>query len=265
MQYAFIFTGIAGVAAVFRRCLLLPVAATALFGAATTTADTQPHQQAPAKYTMITEGYTTAVEQWPDKAKASRDQTLARSRSHDPALPAIWIVGIGTQLFADRDHDGYFAGFSVLIDVDIDYGHSDVYATLYLQGGAASPALLHTTHTFTVYGTSVADEYRVDIELLDHFIAAHYNIRIDVHDAWTGQLVDSVSAREFSNLRGLPLESDDFQTASHWPAHHAPANDDYLAVEYAGFLSQWFLLTLATWTVIRRRQARIIREGQASR
>lgn len=265
MQYALDFTEIAGVSAVFRRCLLLLVAATALFSAATTTADTQPHPQATTNYTAITEGYTTAVEQWPDIAKASRDQALARSRSHDPDLSAIWIVGIGTRLFADRDHDGYFAGFSVLIDVDIDYGHNDVFATLYLQGGAASPALVHTTHTFSIYGTGVADEYRVDIELLEHFIAAHYDLRIDIHDAWTGQLVDSVSAREFSSLRGLPLESDDFQTTSHWPAHHAPANDDYLAVEYAGFLSQWFLLALAAWTVIRRRQARILREGQASR
>lgn len=171
-----------------------------------------------------------------------------------------WISDIGTLLFRDQDRDGYFSGFSLSVDVDTHYKQAEVYLAIGIQRAIGQPERLHTTQTFKVYGHSLADEYRIDIDLLSNYPAGDYDLNIDLHDAFDHRILDSVSAAEFSNLFRLPLESEDMDflhdsgdftdaTDHHDPAQ--PANHDIRVVEYTGSSGLVFLLALVALVTIR--------------
>ena len=182
-----------------------------------------------------------------DAAESTTTQSL---RFHNTYRPPVWITRIGNLLFDDRDRDGFHSGFSLSIDVDSDYGDTDVFASIYLLGENGQSSLLHTTSRFSVYGTLRGDEYRVDTELRNNFEADYYNVTVDIHDAWTGQVLDTANARSFSNLGGLPLEaaSTDTSTLLSHPGHSAVASAqnvgtaDVVVTEFAGSLSPVFAL-----------------------
>ncbi len=157
---------------------------------------------------IITEGYVLSAERWVAETQAFRQNPIARHFTHYEQNSGIWIADIGTLLYDDRDGDGYFAGFSLSLDVDVDYGNADVYVTLYLTLENTPQQFFHTSEIFTIYGNSVSDEYRIDAELLANFPVGQYDIQIDIHDAWTDRVVDTATSHSFRNLDGLPLESE---------------------------------------------------------
>lgn len=162
----------------------------------------------------------------------------------------FWIAGIGTLLYKDDDRDGYFSGFSLAIDADTQYSHAEVYAAIDLQHPQGNRERLHTTGTFNLYGNSLSDEYRIDIELVQNYPIEHYDLFVNLVDAHDNRVLDTVDASEFSNLLGLPLESEDrdhpFQT--NHPETAAPTtptiNTDIRVTEYSGALNNWALLAL---------------------
>jgi len=96
----------------------------------------------------VHEGYAAPVEQWIEGADTLRRNSL-KTRHHDD--PEIWVADLSTLLYSDTDDDGYFAGFSLSIDVDVQWDTADVYAELYLQRSGAEPSFLHSTNVFTIY------------------------------------------------------------------------------------------------------------------
>jgi hypothetical protein len=162
----------------------------------------------------------------------------------------IWISNIGTSLYIDGDQDGYFSAFSLTIDADTDYSQADVYATVDIRRSGGERESLHTTETFSIYGNSLTDEYRVDIELIRNYPIGDYDLFINLVDANNhALLVDSVGPSDISNLSRLPLESEDLDDD---PVHFVPAtpihshtiNPDIRIVEHAGASSTWLLLAL---------------------
>lgn len=162
----------------------------------------------------------------------------------------IWISDIGTLLYLDDDQDGYFSGFSLSIDADTDYAHADVYATIDIQRTAAVRERLHTTRPFSIYGNSIADEYRIDIELVRDYPIGDYDLFVSLIDGNDHSVVDSLGAEDLRNLSRLPLESEDFDNS---PSHFEPQaiaqaaiiNTDIRTVEYSGASSHWLLIVLA--------------------
>ena len=165
-----------------------------------------------------------------------------------------WLNEVGTLLFDDSDGDGYFSGLSLSLDADTDFGSVDVYATIDIQS-ALSPngffdERLHTTQPFTVYGRSLTDEYRVDIDLITNFSPDIYDLQISLVDAYSHEILDRVDARDFRNLSSLSLESQDnedvFVPVNNRPIR--PGNDDVFVEEFAGsggpVLLSLFLLAL---------------------
>ena len=158
----------------------------------------------------------------------------------------VWVVDVGTSLFADYDHDGYFGGFSLSFDVDTSYGDRDIYATIFLQLRHQSLVKLHTTEVFTIYSRSGADVYRIDAELVDNYQAGDYQVHIDIHDARNGVVLDSVSHESFRNLRNLPLEAE--------PYHDTTSA--VIVTEFAGFSGPVLLLMLGLTALLRRARDR---------
>lgn len=169
----------------------------------------------------------------------------------------FWIADIGTLLYRDADRDGYFSGFSLTIDADTQYSHAEVYAAIDMQLPQGTRERLHTTGTFNLYGNSLTDEYRIDIELVQNYPIGHYDLFVNLVDAYDHSVLDTVDASEFSNLSGLPLESEDMDhqpQTSHpvTPATTTPNNNTNIRVtEYSGALNVWALLALAFWIFAR--------------
>jgi len=180
-------------------------------------------------------------------------------KHHDNA----WINSIGTLLYSDDDLDSYHSGLSLTIDADTSYHNLEVYVAIDLTGPDQQTQRLHTTADFHVYRTSLSDEYRVDIDLVRNYIPAYYDVSLSLFDAHTDQSLDRVSGREFSNLRHLPLESEEFdlpasppQEPPHNPhpdhqPHPQPVNDNVRVVEYGGGAGLAFLLLLTGLTLSR--------------
>ncbi len=210
------------------------------------TADTQVKLQSLSNQLRITEGYTATVEQWQAISTANATEGHLIILGHESNDADVWVADVGTSLFADHDHDGYFGGFSLSFDVDTGWGERDIYATIYLQLGVDSPVKLHTTEIFTIYSRSGSDIYRVDAELVDNYRAGNYHVQIDIHDANYGDVLDSVNADSFRNLRNLPLEAEP----------HRDTTSAVIITEFAGFSGPLFLGLLALAAVLRRAYSR---------
>lgn len=166
-----------------------------------------------------------------------------------------WINDIGTLLYNDADRNGYFSGISLSFDADTAFNSFEVFIAIdiisHLTPSANHVERLHTTRPFFIYGRSITDEYHVDIDLLTNFPPAIYDLRVTLADAHSREILDEVYARDFHNLRALPLESEDNGTVivpvvdpvygapdnqlpdNQLPDNQAP-NDDIRVIESAG-------------------------------
>ena len=157
----------------------------------------------------VTEGYVTPHAIGNDDTK-NHATNRSSTRNHVDELE-IWVADVGVQLFNDSDIDGYFAGFRITLDVDIEREWADVYAEIYVQPAGTSARLLHATNVFSIFNRASSDVYQVELDLTDNFLADDYNVLIDIVNANTARVVDTVSSATHANLEGLPLESVDFQ------------------------------------------------------
>lgn len=169
----------------------------------------------------------------------------------------IWITDIGTLLYIDDDQDGYFSGFSLTIDADTDYSHADVYATIDVRRSQGERERLHTTGSFSIYGNSLTDEYRIDIELVRNYPIGDYDLFVNLVDANDHAVLDTVGANDISNLSRLPLESEEFDNdpAPITPVtqiHSSTTNSNIRVVEHSGAGSAWLLLALGIPAIIRQ-------------
>jgi len=240
------------------------------FVANTALAESQVRIQSSNLNSDVSEGYNLSVEEWSAQTQDAREKkqsTVRRSNRHASIdKPLVWVANIGTLLFDDLDGDGYHSGFSLTIDVDSEFGDTDVYAAIYLSGWDEELNLLHTSETFTIYGSLIGDEYRIDTELRQNFPTDNYDITIDIHDAWSDEVLDTVNDRIFSNLNALPLESsdnehffiDDFDNQNEQDnnsnnQHPATSSADIVIREYAGALHPALLIMVLVGLLVRRR------------
>lgn len=179
--------------------------------------------------------------------------------SDDWYLQEAWITDIGLLLYNDADNDGYFAGFSLSVDADSSYSDADVYLSIDIQRPFHRVENLHTSNVFPVYGQSAADEYRIDIELINNYPPDHYDLIIELRDAYDNQTLERVTSADFSNLRALPLESEDSDSSRYEPDYGSQYpdtpiyNDDIRVDEHAGGFGWLMGMALGLSLVARRR------------
>lgn len=238
-----------------KRAAYLTAALTTLCLSTASFAETQVRLESNSESATFSEGYKLSVEDWSAQTRLSRSRTDSQFKHHSQERPQVWISDIGTSLFDDFDGDGYHSGFSITIDVDSDYGDTEVYAKIYLQSTFDQAALLHQTSRFAVYGTTTGDEYRIDTEFRNNFALDDYDVMVDIHDAWSDQLLDTANARGFPNLGSLPLESGEQNQPPQYLEGDSDENinDDVVITEYAGASHPLALLALFGGWLARRR------------
>ncbi len=117
-----------------------------------------------------------------------------------------WIYDATTDLFTDRDGDGYFTFLRVRFDADTIYTRTWVYAEIYLSADGTAWEHLYSTRDFSIEGTSPDDDYEVETELVSGYSTGRYDVLIELYDADTGELVDEYGPNESPEFELLPLE-----------------------------------------------------------
>lgn len=117
-----------------------------------------------------------------------------------------WVYEATTDVFADRDGDGYFRYLRVQFDVDTIYMESYVYAEIYLSADGAAWEHLYSTQDFPIWGSDPDDDYEVETELVSGYSTGLYDVLIEIYDADTGELVDEFGPNESPEFSLLPLE-----------------------------------------------------------
>ena len=117
-----------------------------------------------------------------------------------------WVYEATTDIFADRDGDGYYRFLRVQFDVDTIHSFAYVYAEIYLSADGTAWEHLYSTQDFSVEGSDPDDDYEVETELVSGYSTGLYDLLIEIYDADTGELVDEFGPNESSEFSVLPLE-----------------------------------------------------------
>jgi hypothetical protein len=122
------------------------------------------------------------------------------------AVGDSWIYDATTDLFTDRDRDGYFTFLRVRFDADTIFARNWVYAEIYLSADGTAWEHLYSTQDFLIEGTDPNDDYEVETELVSGYSTGQYDVLIELYDADTLELVDEYGPNESPELSLLPLE-----------------------------------------------------------
>jgi hypothetical protein len=117
-----------------------------------------------------------------------------------------WVYDATTDIFADRDKDGYYSFLRVRFDVDTIHTDAYVYAEIYLSADGTSWEHLYSTKDFAVWGSDPDDDYEVETELVAGYSTALYDVLVEIYDADTGELLDEYGPNESPLFSVLPLE-----------------------------------------------------------
>jgi hypothetical protein len=107
-----------------------------------------------------------------------------------------WIYDATTDLFTDRDRDGYFTFLRVQFDADTIFSRRWVYAEIYLSADGTAWEHLYSTQDFLIEGTDPDDDYEVETELVSGYSTGQYDVLIELYDADTNELVDEYGPNE---------------------------------------------------------------------
>jgi MYXO-CTERM domain-containing protein len=117
-----------------------------------------------------------------------------------------WVYEATTDVFSDRDGDGYYRFLRVRFDADTIYNYSYVYAEIYLSADGTAWEHLYSTQDFAVWGSDPDDDYEVETELVSGYSTGQYDVLIELYDADTGELVDEFGPNESPDFSLVPLE-----------------------------------------------------------
>jgi hypothetical protein len=186
--------------------------------------------------------------------------TKARGGALGPRIAAAtfgdsYVFEGFTDLFSDRDRDGYFHHLRVTFDVDTIFPVSYVYAMIWISADGNAWERVYTTADFAVYGTAVDDDYEVETDLVSGYSTGLYDVLIELYDAQSDELLDEYGPNESPEFSLLPLE-DSYRDGDAPPADPEPVVVD----DGGGGASSWlvlpFLLALLAASRSRRRPAR---------
>jgi hypothetical protein len=145
-----------------------------------------------------------AVGEIAEKPRTSRTDNGVRSAT--TVYGDSWVYDATTDVFLDRDNDGYFHRLRVRFDADTLFTYSYVYAEIYISADGDAWEHLYTTNDFSIWGSDPADDYEVETDLVSGYSTALYDVLIELYDADTGELVDEYGPNESPEFSLLPLE-----------------------------------------------------------
>jgi hypothetical protein len=166
-----------------------------------------------------------------------------------------YVYDGSTDLFSDRDRDGYFHRLRVTFDADTIFDTASLYAIVYLSADGNAWEHLFTTDDFVVHGAAPDDDYEVETDLVSGYSTGLYDVLVELYDATTNELVDTFGPNESSDFSVLPLE-DSYRDGD--PPPPEPAPDPGPVVTGGGGAIDWFTLPAllgAAARATRRRRA----------
>jgi hypothetical protein len=198
-----------------------------------------------------------------NEVTASQDVVTKPRRG--PGGPKILAATFGdsyvfeafTDLFSDRDRDGYFHHLRVTFDVDTIFPVSYVYAMVWISADGNSWELVYTTADFAVYATSPDDDYEVETDLVSGYSTGLYDVLIELYDAQTDTLLDEYGPNESPEFSLLPLE-DSYRDGDAPPSAPPPDGGPVIIDDGGGGASSWLMLPLLLAALVanaRRRHA----------
>ncbi len=150
--------------------------------------------------------------------KRDRTSGAAQQKTSTNDLSALntdfWFYDARVELYSDLDRDGYFAGIELTFDVDTIYSYADVFAVVYLSYEYGPWNEYAETEIFTIFGTSAADEYTIETDLVAGYPTGNYDILIELYDTYDGNLVAVVGPEDTTELSILPLEDFSYDSVS---------------------------------------------------
>jgi hypothetical protein len=147
-----------------------------------------------------------------------------------------YVYEATTELFTDRDADGYYTYLRVRFDADTVYTRSWIYAEIYLSADGTAWERLYTTNDFDIFGSDPDDDYEVETELVSGYSTALYDVLIEIYDADTGELVDEFGPNESPEFSLLPLEDSGRDGAVFVPAPESHSHGGGGALSWLGVL-----------------------------
>lgn len=159
---------------------------------------------------------TTGVRGKESTRSAQQKSGVVTSQAGDPNF---WFYEADVVLFSDFDRDGYFFGIDILFDADTTYAIADVYAVLYLSYEYGPWNEYASTDDFTIFGSTSADDYVVETELVSGYPTGNYDILIELFDAYDGTFLASIGPEDTSELAILPLEDSTRDAVAPGPTH----------------------------------------------
>jgi hypothetical protein len=161
-----------------------------------------------------------------------------------------YVYDGSTDVFSDRDQDGYYHHLRVTFDADTIFDTTNLYAVVYVSADGNAWESVFTTDDFAIHGAAPDDDYEVETDLVSGYSTGLYDVLVELYDAKTSELVDAFGPNESSDFSALPLE-DSYRDGDPPPPAPAPVATG------GGGAMDWLtlpaLLTAAAWA--RRRRA----------
>jgi len=158
-----------------------------------------------------------------------------------------YVYDASTDLFSDRDRDGYYHHLRVTFDADSVFDPARLYAIIYISADGQAWERLYTTDDFAVHGSSPDDAYEVETDLVSGYSTGLYDVLIELYDAASGALVDSYGPNESPDFSVRPLE-DSYRDGD-------PPPDPTPVADGGGGAIDWFTLPAllaGAWAARRR-------------
>ena len=163
-------------------------------------------------------------------------------------LGESYVYDGSTDLFSDRDRDGYYHHLRVTFDADTSSSLANLYAVVYLSADGNAWERLFTTDDFTIDGAAPDDDYEVETDLVSGYSTGLYDVLVELYDAKTNELWTTFGPNESSDFSVLPLE-DSYRDGD--PPPPDPTPDPAPVVTGGGGAVDWLtlpaLLAAAAW------------------
>ena len=110
-------------------------------------------------------------------------------------------------LQSDIDNDGFYTTYSLVFDVDIDFGTALVYAEIWMRDASGEWFLETVTEDYLLDNNSALDTYILETTLQSGYDTGYYDFKIDMFDAYTGDYLVSSDLFDYQ-LYQVPLEDE---------------------------------------------------------
>jgi hypothetical protein len=150
--------------------------------------------------------FEEAVTPAPDVVTKPRADVLLGPKIAAATLGESYVYDGSTDLFSDRDRDGYYHHLRVTFDADTMLGTANLYAVVYLSADGKAWEQIFTTDDFTIHGAAPDDDYEVETDLVSGYSTGLYDVLVELYNAETNELVDAFGPSESSDFSVLPLE-----------------------------------------------------------